>query len=56
MPIQRQDLVECLRKMKRIYLAAPSSSVWSQKFINVLHDYCITELHRIGISDENFLY
>ncbi|GMO28826.1 MAG: hypothetical protein Ta2B_09730 [Termitinemataceae bacterium] len=54
MPIQRQALVDCLQQMKTIYLTAPEASVRSQKFINVLHDYCITELHRVGIDDSNF--
>jgi len=54
MPIQRQTLIDCLQKMKTIYLNDPEASVRSQSFINVLHDYCISELHRIGIDDNYF--
>jgi len=54
MPIQRQELISCLQQMKMIYLSNPEASVRSQSFINVLHDYCITELHRVGIDDSNF--
>jgi hypothetical protein len=54
MPIQRQELTECLCQMKEIYLNDPAASVRNQKFINVLHDFCISELHKIGIDDSKF--
>jgi hypothetical protein len=40
--------------MKDIYLNAPVASVRNQAFINVLHDYCISELHTAGIVDGDF--
>ena len=54
MPIQREQLIACLQKMKAVYLDAPVASVRSQAFINVLHDYCISELDRAGIVDGTF--
>jgi len=40
--------------MKAIYLADPLASVCSQAFINVLHDYCISELRGVGITEDVF--
>jgi hypothetical protein len=54
MPIRRQELIDCLRQMKELYLNAPVASVRNQAFINILHDYCISELHKAGIADGNF--
>ena len=54
MPIVRQKLTECLEQMKGIYLNDSVASVRSQAFINVLHDYCIAELHNVGITEDSF--
>jgi hypothetical protein len=54
MPIVEQELRECLQKMKEAYLNDPVVSVRSQTFINILHDYCISELHKVGITDDSF--
>jgi hypothetical protein len=54
MPVNRQNLIECLQKMKTIYVAAPVASVRSQSFINVLHDWCVLELRNVGINDCSF--
>lgn len=54
MPIQRHELIDCLQRMKTIYLDDPVASVRSQAFINVLHDYCISELYKVGITDDAF--
>ena len=54
MPIVRQKLTECLKQMKGIYLNDSVASVRSQAFINVLHDYCIAELHNVGITEDSF--
>jgi len=54
MPIQRQNLIDCLRHMKTVYLDAPVASVRNQTFIDVLHDYCISELSNVGIVDDVF--
>ncbi len=54
MPIQKQALINCLQEMKTIYLNAPVASVRSQEFINVLHDYCISELRKVGIDNASF--
>jgi hypothetical protein len=54
MPINRQRLIEDLQKMKAIYLNAPVASVRSQSFINVLHDWCVSELRNVGINDDAF--
>jgi len=54
MPIEKQELISCLSRMKDIYLNAPTASVRSQAFINVLHDYCVQELRNIGIAEKNF--
>jgi hypothetical protein len=54
MPIERQGLTDCLQKMKNAYLRNPVTSVRSQTFINFLHDYCILELHKVGITDKSF--
>lgn len=54
MPVQRQELIACLQQMKTIYLNAPEVSVRNQSFINVLHDYCISELRKVGITDSEF--
>jgi hypothetical protein len=54
MPINRQRLIEDLQKMKAIYLNAPVASVRSQSFINVLHDWCVSELRNVGINDGTF--
>ena len=54
MPIQKEKLIDCLQKMKAVYLNAPVASVRSQEFINYLHDFCISELHKVGIDDNNF--
>ncbi len=54
MPIIEQELTECLQKMKVVYLNDPIVSVRNQTFINVLHDYCISELHNVGITDNSF--
>jgi hypothetical protein len=54
MPIQKQTLITCLQQMKAIYLDAPTSSVRSQAFIDPLHDYCISELHKVGIVEGDF--
>ena len=40
--------------MKSVYLKDPVASVRSQTFINVLHDYCISELNNVGIVEMNF--
>jgi hypothetical protein len=40
--------------MKTLYLNAPVASVRSQSFINVLHDYCISELYKVGITNDSF--
>ncbi len=54
MSIQKPELIGCLQRMKDIYLNAPEVSVRNQAFINVLHDYCISELHGVGIVDGKF--
>ena len=54
MPIQKHELIERLQQMKTVYLDAPVASVRSQAFINVLHNYCIAELNKVGISNEKF--
>jgi len=54
MPITKQRLNDCLQQMKAIYLNDSVASVRSQAFINVLHDYCIAELHDVGIGDDSF--
>lgn len=54
MPIQRHELIDCLQRMKNIYLDAPVASVRNQAFINIMHDYCISELRNVGIVDGNF--
>ena len=54
MPIQKQGLIECLRQMKEAYLKSPVVAVRSQSFIKILHDYCISELHKAGIADDKF--
>jgi hypothetical protein len=54
MPINRQNLIECFQKMKSIYVDAPVVSVRSQTFINVLHDWCVSELRNVGINDDSF--
>jgi hypothetical protein len=54
MPVNRQNLIECLQKMKTIYVDAPVASVRSQSFINVLHDWCVLELRNVGIDDGSF--
>jgi len=40
--------------MKKIYLDDPDKAVRSQKFINLLHDYCIDELNNVGICGDDF--
>ena len=54
MPIDKQKLTECLQQMKAIYLNDSVASVRSQAFINVLHDYCISELQGLGFTDGTF--
>jgi hypothetical protein len=54
MPADILKLYDCLQDMKETYLTNPTSSVRSQKFINKLHDYCIDELKRAGISEREF--
>jgi hypothetical protein len=54
MPVSRQILIETLQKMKAVYVNAPVTSVRSQSFINVLHDWCISELRNVGINDDSF--
>jgi hypothetical protein len=52
MPIQKQELLDCLQQMKELYLESPVRSVRSQTFINVLHDFCISELRKVGIEED----
>lgn len=47
-------LIECLQKMKAVYLKDPIVAVRSQSFINILHDFCIAELEKIGIDASKF--
>lgn len=54
MPVNRQNLIEHLQKMKAIYVDAPVAAVRSQSFINVLHDWCVSELRNVGINDGSF--
>ena len=54
MPINTQRLEDCLQQMKAVYLNDPVGSVRGQAFINVLHDYCISELHQVGITKNSF--
>ena len=54
MPIQREKLIDCLKKMKDVYLNDPVASVRSQAFINYLHDFCILELNKVGIDNDKF--
>jgi hypothetical protein len=54
MPVNHQNLVECLQNMKAIYVDAPVASVRNQSFINVLHDWCVSELRKVGINDSSF--
>ena len=54
MPVNRQNLIECFQKMKAVYIDAPVASVRSQSFINVLHDWCVSELRNVGINDNSF--
>ena len=49
MPADTQNLLSCLEKMKKIYLADPTVAVRGQGFINLLHDYCVDELASIGV-------
>jgi hypothetical protein len=51
MPVNRQNLIECFQKMKAVYIDAPIASVRSQSFINVLHDWCVSELRNVGIEE-----
>ena len=51
MPILREKLIDCLQTMKEVYLADPEGSVRSQAFIKILHDYCVSELSNVGITD-----
>lgn len=54
MPVNRQILIEVLQKMKSIYIDAPVASVRSQSFINMLHDWCVSELRNVDINDDSF--
>jgi hypothetical protein len=54
MPIQKSDLIDCLQQMKSVFMSDPDGSVRSQAFINVLHDYCISELGKVGIAEGSF--
>ena len=50
MPANIKNLNKCLKEMKKIYLKDPVHAVRSQRFINVLHDYCVEELVNIGVQ------
>jgi hypothetical protein len=52
MPANIQNLMSCLVEMKQVFLNDPMVSVKGQKFINLLHDYCIDELANIDIPKE----
>jgi hypothetical protein len=54
MPVNRQKLIEVLQKMKTTYVDAPVASVRSQLFINMLHDWCVSELCNVGINNDSF--
>ena len=54
MPIQRQELIDCLQRMKGIYLQNPVVSVRSQVFIEPLHEYCASELRKVGVEGRSF--
>jgi len=54
MPIENKLLIRCLSEMKSVYLNDPVGSVRSQRFINVLHEYCVEELNKVGIDDNKF--
>ena len=54
MPINEYDLIDCLASMKEVYLKNPETAVRSQRFINILHDYCVTELNTVGINEDKF--
>ena len=44
MPANINRLIDCLTRMKAIYLADPTASVRGQTFIYELHKYCVEEL------------
>ena len=52
MPANLATLLSIFEEMKAIYLADPIVAVRSQRFINVLHDYCVEELVNVGVPRE----
>ncbi len=51
MPINKTELHGILNSMKSEFKSNPDQAVRSKRFINMLHQYCIDEIKRHGISD-----
>jgi len=55
MPANIERLTEILAEMKAIYLADPRGAVRGQRFIRVLHSYCVEELANLGFDRDNIV-
>ncbi|MBW8010468.1 MAG: hypothetical protein FVQ83_04385 [Chloroflexi bacterium] len=52
MPANIANLLTCLKQMKDSYVENPVVAVRSQRFIKLLHEYCVEELESLGVPSE----